>query len=70
MNKNLGAVIVSAVFIIFIVILIFSILGGMNNGHAPGYGDTSRCTICGKPATHYSSNYGFCDEHWKTATGR
>ncbi len=37
--------------------------------HAPGYGNTSKCTICGKPATHSTENYGYCDEHWKDATG-
>lgn len=37
-------------------------------GHASGYGNTSKCTICGKPATHHSTNYGYCDQHWKDAT--
>ena len=39
------------------------------SGHAPGYGDTAHCTICGAPATHKTSNYGYCDKHWKDATG-
>ena len=39
------------------------------SGHAPGYGDTSRCTICGARATHKTSHYGYCDKHWKDATG-
>lgn len=38
------------------------------NGHAPGYGNTSKCTICGKTATHKTSNYGYCDKHWADAT--
>jgi len=37
--------------------------------HAPGYGQTDKCTICRKPATHSSANYGYCDEHWKDAIG-
>ena len=38
------------------------------SGHAPGYGKTDECTICGKKATHKTSNYGFCDKHWAEAT--
>lgn len=43
---------------------------GSGSDHAPGYGNTSKCTICGKPATHKTSNYGYCDKHWKAATGQ
>ena len=67
MNKNLGAIIVSTVFIIFVVILIFSILGGMNNGHAPGYDRTGLCQfkvggeyVCNAKAT----NGNYCEYHY------
>jgi hypothetical protein len=43
---------------------------GSGSSHAPGYGNTSKCTICGKTATHHTSNYGYCDKHWKDATGQ
>lgn len=57
-----------------VVIILFVVIGmascGDNSGHAPGYGDTSKCTICGKPATHHTSSYGYCDKHWEDATGQ
>ncbi len=56
------------VFIALIFVLLLSMCGG-NSGHAPGYGNTGKCTICGKSATHHSSNYGFCGKHWTEAAG-
>lgn len=59
--------------IIVIVIIALIVFIGINScssgGHAPGYGKTNKCTICGKPATHKTSNYGFCNKHWNKATG-
>ncbi len=56
--------------IILVVVLIDGLFSMCSDdGHAPGYGKTSKCTICGKTATHKTSNYGFCDKHWKKATG-
>ena len=54
------------------VIFMVSILVGLTacSSHAPGYGNTSKCTICNKTATHKTSNYGYCDKHWKDATGQ
>lgn len=52
---------------ILIAILIHSCTNGDKTRHAPGYGNTSECTICGKAATHRSNNYGFCDKHWQDA---
>mgnify|MGYP004524132563 FL=1 len=55
--------------IIIVILLVFLIVGSCgNSNHVPGYGNTSKCTICGKPATHSTSKYGFCDEHWEDAT--
>ena len=56
-------------FVLLVVIAILVIVGFASCGsdHAPGYGNTSKCTICGKPATHHSTNYGFCDKHWQDA---
>lgn len=54
--------------LVLVVVLLCSVLAGcFNGGHAPGYGNTSKCTICKKPATHKTSNYGFCDKHWEDA---
>lgn len=70
MNQKKGMSGVSKVFIIAVVMLI--VIGmcscGSNSEHAPGYGSTSKCTICGKTATHHSTNYGFCNKHWEDAT--
>ncbi len=63
-----GMIALIAVLIIFVVIGMSSC--GGSSGHAPGYGNTSKCTICGKTATHHTSNYGYCDKHWKDATGQ
>lgn len=52
---------------VLIMTMIFSV-AGCSSDHAPGYGNTSKCTICGKPATHKTSNYGYCDKHWADAT--
>lgn len=68
-NKKSGGGIALLVIVVILLALALSTCGG-SSGHAPGYGNTSKCTICGKPATHHTSNYGFCDEHWKTATGQ
>lgn len=56
-------------FIIFAIALVIfiAVKSCSSDGHAPGYGNTSKCTICGKSATHQSDNYGFCDTHWKKA---
>ena len=63
-----GGTIALIVVIIICIVLGMSSCGG-GSGHAPGYGNTSKCTICGKSATHKTSNYGYCDKHWKDATG-
>ena len=56
--------------LIIVVCLVFGLLSScFNGGHAPGYKKTNKCTICRKPATHKTSNYGFCDKHWKKASG-
>ena len=70
MNKKSGSPIWAVVFIVIVLPLVLTMCSGGNSRHAPGYGNTSRCTICGKAATHHTSNYGFCDKHWKTATGQ
>lgn len=54
------------IIVVVLMCLLISMCGG-NGGHAPGYGNTSKCTICGKAATHKSTNYGFCDKHWRDA---
>ncbi len=64
-NSNDKKLAIIIVIIAVIIAWLFSC-----SGHAPGYGDTGKCTICGKTATHHSSNYGYCDEHWKDATGQ
>lgn len=64
-KKNGGNIAVIIVLVIAIIIGLASC--GGSDGHAPGYGNTSKCTICGKPATHHSTNYGYCDKHWKDA---
>lgn len=56
--------------IVLLVIMLSVLVGCSDDGHAPGYGNTNKCTICGKNATHKTSNYGFCDKHWKNAIGR
>ena len=56
--------------LILVACLMFGLLGScFSGGHAPGYGNTSKCTICGRTATHKTSNYGFCDTHWADAIG-
>ncbi len=57
----------SIIVIIIIILMIFLSFIGNSCGNAPGYGNTSKCTICGRTATHKTSNYGFCDNHWKNA---
>ena len=54
--------------LLLVILIVFSLCAC--GGHAPGYGNTSKCTICGKKATHKTSNYGYCDTHWKKATGQ
>ena len=63
-NKG-GSSAMIVVVIIFVVMAFISC--GSNSGHAPGYGNTSKCTICGKSATHSTGNYGYCDKHWQDA---
>ena len=60
-KANVKSILVFAVIIFVVVALIMSC---SNNGHAPGYGNPNKCTICGKPATHKYTNYGYCDKHW------
>lgn len=55
------------VVIVIIISIIMGIATFSDGDHAPGYGNKSKCTICGKPATHYSTNYGYCNKHWKNA---
>ena len=56
---------------LFLLLCIFVLLPAMFNGcyggHARHYGNTERCTICSKPATHRTDVYGFCDKHWQDA---
>lgn len=52
---------ISLLIIIFFIAVIVGSCSG--NGHAPGYGNTSKCTICGKTATHHGGHYGYCDKH-------
>lgn len=56
--------------ILIAVMALMLVLGicACRSGHAPGYGNTGKCTICGKTAAHKTSNYGFCTKHWKEAT--
>ena len=55
-------------FLIVVVLLLSLFVSIFDSGdHAPGYGNTSKCTICNKRATHSTSNYGFCDKHWEDA---
>ncbi len=63
MNKKIRNV----VLLILVVVLTAFTLTACYGGHAPGYGNTRKCTICGKPATHSTENYGFCDTHWQKA---
>lgn len=65
MKKNIVRRIAAAVLLVVIAL----VMAGCSD-HAPGYGQTDRCTICKKPATHSTDNYGFCDKHWKEATGQ
>ena len=69
MNQKKGGT--GGVIALIVVIIIFIAIGlascGDSSGHAPGYGNTSKCTICGKPATHSTGNYGYCDKHWQDA---
>lgn len=69
MNQNKGGA--GGIIVLIVVLIIFILIGmsscGGGSGHAPGYGNTSKCTICGKAATHHSSNYGYCDKHWQDA---
>lgn len=58
------------IIILVIAIIIGLVSCGGSGGHAPGYGNTSKCTICGKAATHKTSNYGYCTKHWQQAIGR
>lgn len=58
------------IFFIAIIVVAFLLAQCEDDHHAPGYGDTSTCTICGKAATHHSSHYGYCNKHWKDATGQ
>lgn len=58
MNRNKKLLVIS-----LIILMLFSsmiVLSGCSE-------DRSKCTICGKPATHHTSNYGFCDKHWESA---
>ena len=64
--NNKGGKVFGIIIIIIIAVLVLTMCGG-SSGHAPGYGNTKKCTICGKPATHSTSNYGYCDKHWKDA---
>lgn len=58
------------VLLVVTVIMLFAVISSCtDDGHAPGYKNTSKCTICGKPATHKTDNYGFCNKHWKDAIG-
>lgn len=66
MSKKIISVILALVML-FSVLTLFS---ACDSGHAPGYGKTNKCTICGKKATHKTSKYGFCDKHWKKATNQ
>ena len=54
---------------VVVMLLMLALVAAGCSDHAPGYGQTDKCTICGKKATHSSTNYGFCDKHWKEATG-
>lgn len=56
-----------AALILCLLLTLVLVYACSSNGHAPGYGTTSKCTICNKPATHRSTNYGFCDRHWQDA---
>lgn len=56
-------------FVIVVSLIIGMFFLSACSHHAPGYGNTSKCTICGKSATHSAGDYGYCDEHWKDATG-
>jgi len=64
MKKNIAKRIAAA----FMLLVLALAMAGCSD-HAPGYGQTDKCTICRKPATHSSANYGYCDEHWKDAIG-
>lgn len=61
---------IALVLLLVLCISVLALFSACDSGHAPGYGDTTRCTICGKAATHKSTNYGFCDVHWEKATGQ
>ena len=59
MNNNKAGM--GKAIVVIIIVVIGIIVLGMSlcdNGHAPGYGETNKCTICGKPATHSSHGYG------------
>lgn len=57
---------VVAVWIAIVLICRFSgiLSGSFGSG---GGGNTSKCTICGQPATHTFQGSGYCTEHYKDA---
>lgn len=63
--KSLLALILAVIIIVLTIAFIIAVFD--NDGHASGYGNTLKCTICKKTATHSTSNYGYCDEHWQDA---
>jgi len=59
-GKGIVGIIIAALVLMF---LLWSCSGGSDS--ATNRGNTSKCTICGKKATHSTSSYGYCDKHWR-----
>lgn len=67
-NKKARKMLYWAFLIIVIGCLLIAVVScGSSCVGGSGSGDTSKCTICRKPATHVFQGSGYCDEHYQDA---
>lgn len=60
MNKDIRKIIIMA---IMMAVIVLTCVGCGSSGS----GGTSKCTICGKSASHTFQGSGYCDKHYNDA---
>lgn len=68
-EKELNKIVIIFVVAVAVFVLFFALLGscGGGGGGSRSGGSTSKCTICGKAATHTFQGSGYCTKHYKDA---
>lgn len=66
-DRRINIIIAVCVFIILVSLVIDVYISENSTGSTDSISSISKCTICGKAATHTFQGSGYCTKHYKDA---